>query len=227
MLLKGLKIGVVESLRPDEWARQLANPEGGIGLAVIERVYESNAKSSLEEVAKLALGPGSRVLEVGFGNGRMTSHVVSQAEGISYAGLDYSPTMVAEAERINAALVADGRASFHLGAAEHMPFPDSSFDCVFSVGVAHFWPAPNLALSEIRRVLRPGGRSLMGCLHPLTAPPFARPENGFYLREADEWNALHRAAGFADVQVEVIDTEQISGVGTLVKRYVLKLDARK
>ncbi|AXC11222.1 Methyltransferase [Acidisarcina polymorpha] len=219
-------MGVVESLTPAEWAKQLANPEGEIGLAVIERVYESNAKSSLGEVAKLALGPGSRVLEIGFGNGRMAPHVIGQAEGVSYAGLDYSPTMVAEAERFNAALVAKGRASFHLGSAEHMPFPRSSFDCVFSVGAAHFWPAPNLALSEIRRVLRLGGRSLMGCLHPLTAPPFARPENGFYLREAEEWNALHQAAGFVGVQVETIETEQIGAAGTLVKRYILKIDGR-
>lgn len=67
---------------------------------------------------------------------------------------------------------------------------------------------------------------MMGCLHPLTAPPFARPENGFYLRDANEWNALQRAAGFVDVQVEAIETEQISAAGTLVKRFVLKLDAR-
>lgn len=219
-------MSVVESLTPAEWAKQLGNPEGEIGLAVIERIYESNSKSSIGEVAKLALKPGSRVLEVGFGNGRMTPHVVGQAENILYAGLDYSPTMVAEAERFNAALVAEGYVSFHLGSAEHMPFPDSSFDCVFSVGVAHFWSAPNLALSEVRRVLRRGGRSLMGCLHPLTAPPFARPENGFYLRNADEWNALHRGAGFEDIQVEAIETEQISTAGTPVKRYIFKLDAR-
>ena len=189
-------------------------------------MYESNSKSSLGEVAKLALKTGSHVLEIGFGNGRMAPHVVGQAEGVLYAGLDHSPTMVAEAERFNAALVAEGRASFHLGSAEHMPFPDSRFDCVFSVGVAHFWPAPDLALSEIRRVLRPGGRSLIGCLHPLTAPPFARPENGFYLRNPDEWNALHGAAGFVDIQVEPIETKLIDAAGTLVKRYVLRLDAR-
>ena len=156
----------------------------------------------------------------------MVGEVFNQAENIRYAGLDISSTMVAEAVRFNATLVAAGRARFYLGSAEHMPFPDSSFDCVFSVGVAHFWSAPSLALSEIRRVLRPGGRSMMGCLHPLTAPPFARPENGFHLRDAAEWDALHRAAGFVDVQVEAIETEQISAAGTPVRRYVFKLDAR-
>lgn len=216
----------IESLAPAEWARQLGNPEGEIGLAVIERVYESNSRSSVKAVGKLGLNSGSHVLEIGFGNGRMVPEVISQAEGIRYAGLDISPTMVAEADRFNAALVAADRASFYLGSAEHMPFPDSSFDCVFSIGVAHFWSAPNLALSEIRRVLRPGGLSMQGCLHPLTAPPFARPENGFHLRDAAEWDALHRAACFVDVQVEAIETEHIGAAGAPIKRYVFMLKAR-
>jgi SAM-dependent methyltransferase len=218
-------MGVVESLAPAEWAKQLGNPEGEIGLAVIERVYENNSKFSVGAVAALGLSPGSYVLEIGFGNGRMVPEVVGQAENIRYAGLDISSTMVAEAERFNAALVAADRASFYPGSAEHMPFPDNSFDCVFSIGVAHFWSAPSLALSEIRRVLRPGGRSMMGCLHPRAAPPYARTENGFHLRDAAEWDALHRAAGFVDVQVEEILTERIDAGGAPVKRYIFKIEA--
>ena len=215
----------VDSLSPAEWAKQLGNPEGEIGLAVMERVYESNAKSSVNAVATLGLNPSSQVLEIGFGNGRMVPEIVKQAENIRYAGLDRSPTMVAEAGRFNATLVSAGRASFYLGSAEHMPFADDSFDCVFSIGVAHFWSAPSLALSEIRRVLRQGGRSMMGCLHPLTAPPFALPENGFHLRDGAEWDALHRAVGFVDVQVKEVKTEQIDAASTPVTRYVFKIEA--
>ncbi len=216
----------IQSLAPAEWARQLGNPEGEIGLAVIERVYESNSKSSVKAIGKLGLRPGSHVLEIGFGNGRIVPEVIRQAEGIRYAGLDISPTMVAEAERFNAALVAADRASFHLGSVDRMSFPDNSFDCVFSIGVAHFWSAPKLPLSEIRRVLRPGGLSMQGCLHPLTAPPFAGPENGFYLRDAAEWDALHQAAGFVDIQIEAIETEHTGAAGTPIKRYVFMLMAR-
>lgn len=67
---------------------------------------------------------------------------------------------------------------------------------------------------------------MTGCLNPLAAPPFARSENGFYLRDAAEWDALHRAAGFKEVQVESIETEQISAAGTPVKRSVFKIEAR-
>src|SRR5258708_4146532 len=120
-------MGLIDSLTPAEWAQQLGNPQGEIGLAVIDRIYESNAKTSVPIVAAFGLNPNSHVLEIGFGNGRMVPEVVCQGENIRYAGLDISPTMVAEAERFNAALVADGRANFYLGSAENMPFADSSF----------------------------------------------------------------------------------------------------
>ena len=105
-------MGLIESLAPAEWAKQLGNPEGEIGLAVMDRVYESNAKSSVQAVATFGLNPNSCVLEIGFGNGRIVPEVVHQAENIRYAGLDISPTMVAEAERFNAALVAAGSPAF-------------------------------------------------------------------------------------------------------------------
>ena len=157
----------------------------------------------------------------------MVPAVVAQAEDVSYAGLDISPLMVGEATRSNAALVAAGRAGFHLGSAEDMPFPDASFDQVFSAGVVHFWADPVGLLSEVRRVLRGGGLSLMGCLHPRTAPPgFARPEHGFHLREAAEWEALHRAAGFTKVEAETMETQQIGPDGTPAQRCALKLTAQ-
>jgi hypothetical protein len=43
---------------------------------------------------------------------------------------------------------------------------------------------------------------LMGCLAPQGTPAFARPEYGFYLREADAWDRLCRAAGFSNTKVE-------------------------
>ena len=66
----------------------------------------------------------------------------------------------------------------------------------------------------------------MGCLHPRTTPGFARPEYGFHLRNAAEWEAVHRAAGFSEVDAETIKSEQIRPDGTPTTRYVFKLTAR-
>jgi ubiquinone/menaquinone biosynthesis C-methylase UbiE len=79
-----------------------------------------------------------------------------------------------------------GKASFHLASADAIPFGDDCFDRVFSLGVIHFWIEPMASLVEVRRVLRPGGLMLMGCLAPKEAPDFARVEYGFHLRDASE-----------------------------------------
>ena len=134
--------------------------------------------------------------------------------------------MVAEASAFNAAMVAAGRASFQLGSAERMPFADDVFDRVFSIGVIHFWIDPSASLMEVRRVLRFGGLMWMGCLAPQEAPDFARMEYGFHLRDAAEWDALCRAAGFTDVHAEKIEFQQSTTSGSPIRRYFIHVSGR-
>ena len=82
------------------------------------------------------------------------------------AYLDIAETMVTEAIAFNAELVAAGQASFRLASAEAIPCPDESFEKVFAVNVIYFWPDPVRALSEMRRVLRAGGMSVIAALNP-------------------------------------------------------------
>ena len=51
--------------------------------------------------------------------------------------------------------------SFHVADAEQLPFPDSAFDVVHSKDSLHHMEAPERALAEYRRVLRPGGTALI------------------------------------------------------------------
>ncbi len=219
-------MGIFDALTPAQRAAQLANPEGAVGIAVAEWLNENNRQSNARTVVLLHLEPGSHVLEIGFGNGRIVPDVVAQAADVCYTGIDISPTMVAEATRFNAALIAAGRASFHLGSAERMPFADRSFDRAFSIGVIHFWRDPVGPLTEVRRVLRPGGVSLMGCMHAQSKRDFARREFGVYLRDAAAWDAMFRSAGFEAVSVETIESEKPNPDGTPATPYGYRLMAR-
>ncbi|HEV2335163.1 MAG TPA: methyltransferase domain-containing protein [Stellaceae bacterium] len=218
-------MAVFESLTPAERARQLGNPEGTIGIAVAKWLNENNRQSNAKIVAMLGLAPGNYVLEIGFGNGRIVPDIIAQAADVRYAGIDISATMVEEATRFNAALADAGRVRFHCGSAERLPFAEDSFDRVFSIGVIHFWAEPIAPLVEVRRVLRHGGISLMGCLHPRTAPDFARPEHGFHLRDAAGWTELYRAAGFTEIGVETVETQQINPDGMPTTRYGFRITA--
>ena len=219
-------MAIFGALSPAEQARQLANPEGQVGLEVAEWLNGNNRANNAETLDLLDLLAGCRVLEIGFGNGRAASEVIGRATDIRYEGVDISPTMFNEAKRFNADLIASGRASFHLCSAERMPFADASIDRVFAIGVIHFWSNPIASLVEIRRVMRREGLAVMGSLDPLSAPEFARPEFGFYVRSAEEWRTLFCQAGFASVERQVIEVTGITPDGTPTKRHIVRITAR-
>lgn len=94
---------------------------------------------------------GARILEIASGTGYI-SHLATTL-GATATGVDFSAAMVAEAKRRYPS------ASFSEADAESLPFGAESFDAVvIGFGVHHF-PSPRLAVSEVRRVLRVGGRA--------------------------------------------------------------------
>src|SRR5215470_8036057 len=186
-------------------ARMLGKPEGEVGRAVGEMMNRTNANITAAVHQRLMLRPNYRVLEVGFGNGRLLPSLLALAEELTYVGIDRAETMVTEATAHNAELVAAARASFRLASAEAIPCADGSFDRVFAVNVIYFWPEPVKALAEMRRVLRPGGLSVVAGVVTSPGedpPPFARAEFGFHRRSRESLLALHRDAGFSSVVID-------------------------
>lgn len=95
------------------------------------------------------------VLDVGCGQG---IDVVRYAlGGARVTGIDLTPRHVDLARNHLAAMEVGG--TILNGDAEHLPFPDGSFDRVSSNGVLHHTPDMSGALREIRRVLRPDGEA--------------------------------------------------------------------
>jgi len=96
----------------------------------------------------------ARVLDLGCGGGHVSFNAAPRArEVVAY---DLSSEMLevvagAAAERGFANIVT------RQGVAEHLPFPDASFDCVLSRYSAHHWRDFEAALREVVRVLKPGG----------------------------------------------------------------------
>ena len=153
-------------LSPAEMAAQLGRPTGEIGIAVGD--YMSRINSRLIDAAceLLALPPDGRVLEIGFGNGKLIGKVLARAPGLAYAGVDISDTMVREATANNQALVWQGRVELHLAAVDRLPFADATFDRALAVNTIYFWPDASSGLAEIRRVLRDDGFLVLASMTP-------------------------------------------------------------
>lgn len=116
------------------------------------QAYEQNGafvhQLAGEVLEWLAPRPGQRILDLGCGDGLLTRRIA--AAGASVVGLDASPEMLAAAR-------ANGIAA-EPGNAEALPFPDHTFDAVFSNAALHWVHNQNAMLAQVHRVLKPGGR---------------------------------------------------------------------
>jgi arsenite methyltransferase len=129
--------------------------------ARIEAVYQTPdvVEQRARTLERLALKPGERVLDLGCGPGLLA---VEMANAVGAAGhveaIDSSPSMLVLAERRAAALE---NVHFWQADVTALPFEDASFDAAVCVQVYEFVPDIALALRELRRVLKPGGRAVV------------------------------------------------------------------
>ncbi|RAV13510.1 SAM-dependent methyltransferase [Mycolicibacterium sp. GF69] len=99
---------------------------------------------------------GKRVLEVGCGLGGGASYLMRTLQPASYTGLDLNATGIEFCRRRHNVAGLD----FVEGDAENLPFPDDSFDALINIESSVHYPRFPRFLSEVSRVLRPGGHFL-------------------------------------------------------------------
>ena len=100
---------------------------------------------------------GEKILEVSFGNGYlMTQYATDRFE---IHGIDYNRQMLRMAEKKTRKLNFDIR--LVQGNVEKLPYADASFDTVINTMAFTAYPDGDKALSEMKRVLKPGGRLLL------------------------------------------------------------------
>jgi len=108
-------------------------------------------------IGQAELEPGHDVLDVGCGTGTLVLQIGTSFPSVVAVGLDPDPKALARARR--KAERAGAAVRFDQGFADALPYPDASFDRVFSSMMFHHVETADKEkmLREVRRVLRPGG----------------------------------------------------------------------
>ncbi len=117
------------------------------------------------DFARLELPPGSRVLDVGCGSGRHVSAAYMLPRTVT-VGVDAAPAELAAARKrlvLHDRLGAHGGGRWHLCAADGMqlPFGAEGFDAVVCSEVLEHIESPARAVTEMIRVLKPGGHLIV------------------------------------------------------------------
>ncbi len=99
---------------------------------------------------------GGRVLDVATGTGAVAAELLRRRPDLGVVGIDQSPEMLAEARRRLGA-----RVELHEGHAEQLPFADESFDALTFTYLLRYVRDPGATMSELARVVRPGGTIAM------------------------------------------------------------------
>ncbi|CAD6562609.1 class I SAM-dependent methyltransferase [Paraburkholderia sabiae] len=181
---------------------QVADAFGSTAAAYLTSQVHATGADLQTLAASVAATPGAAVLDMGCGAGHASFAVAAHAGSV--VAYDIAPQMLAT---VASAAAERGFSNIRTqqGAAEKLPFADASFDWVVSRMSAHHWHDVPLALAEVRRVLKPGGRVLFidiaGSEHPLLDTHLQAVEvlrDGSHIRDyrADEWVSFFAAAGF-------------------------------
>jgi ubiquinone/menaquinone biosynthesis C-methylase UbiE len=184
-------------------AAQFARPRGLIGRRLIGPWLDRIARPSNRLAFHLLdAQPGERVLEVGFGGGGLLASLLASDAGQAI-GVDVSQAMLARARLRFRREIGAGRLSLLQASVDDLRIEDASVDKAASVASLYFWPDSAAGLSELARVMRPGGRLVLVFEPADELRKWPGHRFGFRLFEREEVIALVKAAGF---RVEAVET---------------------
>jgi ubiquinone/menaquinone biosynthesis C-methylase UbiE len=172
-------------------------------------------------IARTALQPGNRVLDIACGTG-IVSRLAAARVGIAghVVGVDLNPGMLSVA-RAQKTVYASAKVEWREGDANALPCDNTTFDVVFCQQGLQFFPDKAGALRDMHRVLVPGGRLALSVWRALRYNPYTRalaevlerhvgPDAGSGMRapcdfgDAQALRTLLTTVGFREISIHIV-----------------------
>lgn len=197
-----------------------------------DRTSESHARFFLHYLTR-----GMKLLDCGCGPGTITAGLARAVDPGQAVGVDIGDSEIEKA-KAHAAHEGVKNASFRTASAYDLPFPDGTFDAVFSHAMLEHVREPDRAVREMHRVLKTGG--VIGLRGTIVSKhiwhPGAPVVDEAYALWANVWrhNGGHpeygleqpealRNAGFAEIKVSAsFDADLHEGIGTIIAPLILQ-----
>lgn len=201
-------------------SRQARKPSGWFGRVVMSHLF-NKGNAELNHFIKdlLELQEHDTVLEIGFGPGTLLWQMAQITTKGLVEGIDFSEVMVAQAQKTNQHYIAQKRVKIQKGNCDNLPYGPESFDKVCTSNTIYFWENPKAIIKEIFRIVKPGGRLVIGFRDADQMKALPLSEDVFHFYTGDDVKGLLANAGFSNVCIEKKEGQSLvsyCAVGTRV-----------
>jgi SAM-dependent methyltransferase len=142
--------------------RAFGRPKGVLGRLGGIIMARGNKRMAGQAVELLDVQPNDAVLEIGFGPGVGIQLLASLVASGRVAGVDPSEEMMQQATLRNAGAIETGKVELRRSSVERLPFESDAFDKALAINSMQVWPDAVAGLRETRRVMKSGGRVVLG-----------------------------------------------------------------
>lgn len=196
-------MGMIEWIPSKFFSLQARKPSGFFGRFFITPLLKLGNIALNNFVREtLTIQNGDRILELGFGPGKLIHAIAKESMAAHVEGVDFSEIMFKEAEKLNAPFIREGRVKLHCADFNTLPFEEDTFDKICTVNTLYFWEEPEKILLEIKRVLKPGGKLVIGFRDDVQIEKMHTHPDVFKVYTLQEATGLLSQAGFREARIE-------------------------
>ena len=138
----------------------MRKPKGKLGNIQLKSMNKEHTPVSLWGLKHLDIQSDDVILDVVCGGGININRMAGKAKKVY--GVDYSIESVKLSREVNQEYIQQGKVEVLEGNVQALPFEDDRFDIVTAFETIYFWPDIEKCFGEVKRVLKPGGKFLIG-----------------------------------------------------------------